>query len=110
MQKDDVIYRQAAIDKLDPLFESLAIDKIKALPTAQPNLQPTCNNLATDVISRRAAIDVLDKRFDKIPMEQTNECNNCKHISDDVMTGNRCYKCIFDKIDGWEAKDEDNGS
>ena len=42
--------------------------------------------------------------------DQKHECNNCKHISDDVMTGNRCYKCIFDKIDGWEAKDEDNGS
>ena len=32
----DLIERQAAIDKLDPLFESLAIDKIKALPSAQP--------------------------------------------------------------------------
>lgn len=32
---DDAVSRQAAIDKLDPLFESLAIDKIKALPTAQ---------------------------------------------------------------------------
>ena len=27
--------------------------------SAQPNLQPTCNNLATDAISRQAAIDVL---------------------------------------------------
>lgn len=35
---DDCISRQAAIDKLDPLFESLAIDKIKALPSAQPEL------------------------------------------------------------------------
>ena len=42
--------------------------------------------------------------------DQKHECNNCKHTSGDVMTGNRCYKCIFDKIDGWEAKDEDNGS
>ena len=33
-----------------------------------------------------------------------------KHISDDVMMDSSCYKCIFDKIDGWEAKDEDNGS
>lgn len=32
----DTIDRQEAIDKLDPLFESLAIDKIKALPPAQP--------------------------------------------------------------------------
>ena len=34
----DTIYRQAAIDKLDPLFESLAIDKIKALPSALPDV------------------------------------------------------------------------
>lgn len=34
----DLIDRQAAIDKLDPLFESLAIDKIKALPSAQPEI------------------------------------------------------------------------
>lgn len=34
----DLISRQAAIDKLDPLFESLAIDKIKALPSAQPEV------------------------------------------------------------------------
>jgi hypothetical protein len=35
-QENDLISRRAAIDKLDPIFESLAIDKIKALPTAQP--------------------------------------------------------------------------
>lgn len=38
IQSDDTIIRQEAIDKLDPLFESLAIDKIKALPTAQPEI------------------------------------------------------------------------
>ena len=27
--------------------------------SAQPNLQPTCNNLATDAISRKAAIDAV---------------------------------------------------
>ena len=31
----------------------------KAEEVAQPNLQPTCNQLATDVISRQAAIDAL---------------------------------------------------
>jgi hypothetical protein len=35
---DSLISRQAAIDKLDPLFESLAIYKIKALPSAQPEI------------------------------------------------------------------------
>ncbi|MBR1865583.1 MAG: hypothetical protein IJ801_03660 [Lachnospiraceae bacterium] len=45
----------------------------KVEEVAQPNLQPTCNQLATDTISRQAAIDALDKRFDSIPMEQTTE-------------------------------------
>ena len=45
----------------------------KVEEVAQPNLQPTCNQLATDTISRQAAIDALDKRFDNIPMEQTTE-------------------------------------
>jgi len=31
----------------------------KAEEVAQPNLQPTCNQLATDCISRQAAIDAL---------------------------------------------------
>ena len=29
--------------------------------SAQPNLQPTCDQLATDTISRRAAIDAIKK-------------------------------------------------
>ena len=45
----------------------------KVEEVAQPNLQPTCNQLATDCINRQAAIDALDKRFDSIPMEQTTE-------------------------------------
>lgn len=32
----------------------------KAEEVAQPDLQPTCNKLATDAISRQAAIDILD--------------------------------------------------
>ena len=31
----------------------------KAEEVAQPNLQPTCNQLATDCISRQAAIDAI---------------------------------------------------
>lgn len=66
---NDLISRQAAIDAIDVLkrnypsncFEELcnAVDiAIKAL-SAQTNLQPTCNQLATDCISRQAAIDTL---------------------------------------------------
>ena len=33
----------------------------KAEEVAQQNLQPTCNQLATDTISRQAAIDALEK-------------------------------------------------
>ena len=32
----------------------------KVEEVAQPNLQPSCNHLATDTISRQAAIDVAD--------------------------------------------------
>ena len=32
----------------------------KAEEVAQPNLQPTCNKLATDAISRKAAIDIVE--------------------------------------------------
>lgn len=77
----DLIDRQAAIDAIlavtgnssvRELYEhvqehglsemwsggvSAAIDIIIAVPSAQPNLQPTCNQLATDLISRQAAID-----------------------------------------------------
>ena len=34
--------------------------RIKKLPSAQPDLQPTCNQLATDCISRKAAIDAFE--------------------------------------------------
>ena len=45
----------------------------KAEEVAKPDLQQTCNKLATDTISRQAAIDALDKRFDNVPMELTTE-------------------------------------
>ena len=38
----------------------------KAEEVAQPNLQPTCNQLATDCISRQAAIDEVHKNYDTI--------------------------------------------
>ena len=70
---DDLISRQAAIDHLKkrlyetalnnitehPYYEELADNRVDVwlneLPPAQPDLQPTCNQLATDCISRQAA-------------------------------------------------------
>ena len=37
-----------------------AYEEIIHLPSAQPDLQPPCNNLATDAVSRKAAIEALD--------------------------------------------------
>ena len=69
----DCISRQAAIDILYN-FAGCVVDtpngdyrrayeasrhELETLPPAQPNLQPTCNQLATDTISRQEAIDAL---------------------------------------------------
>ena len=37
------------------------IDRFMAFASAQPDSQPTCNNLATDTISRQVAIDAVNK-------------------------------------------------
>lgn len=65
----DLIDRQAVIDAICDkcladctpckYFPCGEIKAIQALPSVQPNLQPTCNNLATDAISRQAAIGIL---------------------------------------------------
>jgi len=72
---DDLINRQAAIDAqgekmnrqrkvvITTTYNELGIivdTKAEELDlSVQPNLQPTCNNLATDTISRQAAIDAI---------------------------------------------------
>lgn len=64
---DDLISRQAAIKAIEDLpncyngfsdtyDKAHIIGVLEELPSARPNLQPTCNKLATDCISRRAAI------------------------------------------------------
>lgn len=74
---DDLISRQAAIDVLMKLIEArlewksdasreinglnAAYCAIEDLPSVPQNLQPTCNQFATDCISRKAAIDELKK-------------------------------------------------
>ena len=54
-----------------------AVSAIANLPSAQPNLQPTCNNLATDAISRRAAIDAVCMEWCNVKHQ------DCKHSFDD---------------------------
>ena len=76
----------------------------KAEEVAQSNLQPTCNQLATDCISRRAAIDALEESkktyFDRrviigkmqdilvnLPSAQPEiiRCEKCEHYT--AVTG-----------------------
>lgn len=73
VQNEDLISRKAAIDATweepsytDPINVLTEVrDKIKRLPSAQPNLQPICNQLATDTISRQAAISELMEWVEK---------------------------------------------
>ena len=78
----DPIDRDAAIKELRALADSAEIipftkakeyaililhdaqKRLLKLPSVQPNLQPTCNRLATDCISRQAVIDALEKVAD----------------------------------------------
>ena len=54
---EDAVSRQAVINIINKPVIINAKEQIEALPSVQPKLQPTCNNLATDTISRQAAID-----------------------------------------------------
>ena len=45
----------------DAVYSDVIEGALLELPSAQPNLQPTCNQLATDVISRQDAIDAVAK-------------------------------------------------
>ena len=72
MNDGDMIYRQEAIDALSHMMDTdgfrngWAVSRanvdcmLRSLPSAQSNLQPTCNQLATDCISRQASIDAID--------------------------------------------------
>ena len=68
----DLIERQAVLDALWLKYCNRPLDSdrylikdirdiINSLPSAQPDLQPTCNQLATDCISRQAAIDAIEE-------------------------------------------------
>ena len=47
---------------------------------AHPNLQPTCNQLATDTISRQAAIDALRQQFKKSPTTAIRAMNTIEEL------------------------------
>ena len=125
----DLIDRQAAIDALQkeinkgiPPFDDvmgsircgvrLARNIIEDLPSAEQNLQPTCNQLATDCISRKEAIDAIDcnivitgrknaelvaetiamfaDRIKSLPSaEPVIRCKDCKHY-------NAGYECLIE--------------
>lgn len=94
----DLISRQAAIDaaveaadEWDGGYsrsrEEIITMKLRMLPSAEPNLQPTCNQLATDCISRQAAIEALAEWHDAAitnrlnnlpPAQQWIPCSECK--------------------------------
>ncbi len=71
---NELINRQAVLKALDEIAWEIKDgngfqyekweEYFTELPSAQPNLQPTCNQLATDCISRQAAIDALHGYFD----------------------------------------------
>ena len=81
---DDLISRQVAIDKLDPLFESLVIDKIKALPSAQPEQ-------LTDKEQRIFLAAMA--REEKICKQVDDECRDCREPYEDSLV-RTCHEII----------------
>ena len=61
--------------------------------SAQPNLQPTCNQLATDTINRQAAIDCVT--YD---VEHTIECLKALPPAQPEII--RCKDCKYRYLDG----------
>ena len=68
----DAIDRQAVFDALDNIkiprnaswypYYQQALTAVSKLPSAQPNLQPTCNLASNDCISRQAAMEEISKQ------------------------------------------------
>lgn len=73
---DDLISRQSVMHALEKCHKQCCrendggdewihyettVNELECIPPTQPNLQPTCNQLATDTISRQAAIDQISR-------------------------------------------------
>lgn len=59
----------------------------KAEEVAQQNLQPTCNQLATDCISRQAAIDAIQKNIDEMNHNQKYHADAVRLNGDLIIHG-----------------------
>lgn len=57
---NEIIYALRKALEVEQSEQKIWKERYEDLPSAQPNLQPTCNNVATDFISRQAAIDLID--------------------------------------------------
>lgn len=86
-------------------FNKAITTQIKAVPSAQPNLQQTCNKVATDCISRQAALNTVQNMYDRcdtgsmqdyhdLLMEafeilpsavEVVRCKECKHFAGEGM-------------------------
>lgn len=80
----DLYVRRDLLEKLTPYT-----------PTAQPNLQLTCNQLATDTISRQAAIDAVLSviPYDDYWKEEVEKAvNNLPSTQPEII---RCKDCDY---------------
>ena len=130
---NDCISRAEAIDAIRHIEEIYVnnlptmIDKASAqtelmlLPSAQPNLQPTCNQLATSCISRQAAIDLAkdlmipgkdylqhnqaimnyEAELVRLPSAEPEiiRCQYCKHNTSKPNAGNASCELFYGMSD-----------
>ena len=82
----------------DAVYSDVIEGALRELPSAQPNLQPTCNQLATDCISRQEALNIrfsdainedgvlyvplrdFTDGLKALPSAQPETCEGCKHL------------------------------
>lgn len=99
---NDLIDRQAAIDAIEHHKIAVLGDRdydegiacgyatahrhlanvIRKLPSVQPNLQPTCNQLATDCISRKWLMECVEEGWIKFDTEKDE--NRFIHLVRDI--------------------------
>lgn len=75
----------------------MAISALKA-QDLQPNLQPSCNQLATDCISRKAAIDAVDELLQIATHEEKHKLSMLRRVLKDALPSAqpeiiRCKDC-----------------
>lgn len=90
-EPEDTIEMQES--DIDEAFKRLRDARVTILPSAKPelatNLQPTCNQFATDTIFRQAAIDALKiaelgcevEAIEALPSAEPVRCKDCFHYT-----------------------------